>query len=160
MTNLKPSAIIMGLSRCSAVGSAHGLGPWCRRFESYHLDHKKDLLFRVGRFYFVGEMMIRTTSRLVANEVRLSSEAVGSLFTNGARSHPIIQPWYGVFLSKSQAWYIIRRTSVYHHRRCISSRLGVYFCDLMIYNAVALVIYKTPFWWYTRLCRDLVMRFA
>ena len=41
------------LSRCSAVGSAHGLGPWCRRFESYHLDHKKHYTIWYGAFYFV-----------------------------------------------------------------------------------------------------------
>ena len=32
-------AIII-LSRCGAVGSARGLGPWGRRFEPCHLDHE------------------------------------------------------------------------------------------------------------------------
>ena len=32
------------ISRCSAVGSARGLGPWGRRFDPCHLDHKKSLL--------------------------------------------------------------------------------------------------------------------
>ena len=28
------------ISRCSAAGSARGLGPWGRRFEPCHLDQK------------------------------------------------------------------------------------------------------------------------
>ena len=39
-------AIII-LSRCGAVGSARGLGPWGRRFEPCHLDQRKGL----KRFY-------------------------------------------------------------------------------------------------------------
>ena len=31
-------------SRCSAAGSARGLGPWGRRFEPCHLDQLRELL--------------------------------------------------------------------------------------------------------------------
>ena len=38
-------------SRCSAVGSALGLGPRCREFESLHLDHAKSpLSVRIAGF--------------------------------------------------------------------------------------------------------------
>ena len=40
----------------------------------------------------------------------------------------------------------------YHHRRCISSRISVYFCGLMIC--------KTSFWWYTMLRIDDIHGFA
>ena len=30
---------VLYISRCSAVGSARGLGPWGRRFDPCHLDH-------------------------------------------------------------------------------------------------------------------------
>ena len=38
------------LSRRSAVGSARGLGPWGRRFDSCRLDHLRDF-FKVSYFF-------------------------------------------------------------------------------------------------------------
>ena len=41
-------------SGCSAVGSASGLGPECREFESLHSDHVKPLkLLGFSGFYFL-----------------------------------------------------------------------------------------------------------
>ena len=37
-------------SRCSAVGSARGLGPWGRRFDPCHLDQFKDFLRNSRKF--------------------------------------------------------------------------------------------------------------
>ena len=42
-------------SGCSAVGSASGLGPECREFESLHSDHKNSDTFRYCCFYFCNE---------------------------------------------------------------------------------------------------------
>ena len=45
-------AIII-LSRCGAVGSARGLGPWGRRFEPCHLDHEIILKKLVKSSFFL-----------------------------------------------------------------------------------------------------------
>ena len=93
-------------------------------------------------------LTVRSCFQRKLNQVRLASEGGASLLVTAARSVtsnavamlPVISTkkerscCFVLFLSKSQAWYIIRHKSVYHHLRCISSRLGVYFCDLMIYN--------------------------
>ena len=37
------------ISRCSAVGSARGLGPWGRRFDPCHLDHTIAILRKLKK---------------------------------------------------------------------------------------------------------------
>ena len=58
-------AIII-LSRCGAVGSARGLGPWGRRFEPCHLDHKIILkkLVKSSFFLLQGDKRVITITNI------------------------------------------------------------------------------------------------
>ena len=85
-------------SRCSAVGSAHGLGPWCRRFESYHLDHKKHCTIWYGAFYFVWadvdstylQALLESGSPNEQSREVFAHQRLRSVTSNLLRSHPII----------------------------------------------------------------------
>ena len=50
--------LIYSISGCSAVGSALGLGPRCRGFESLHSDHKKNNTVWYCSFYFCIEIIL------------------------------------------------------------------------------------------------------
>ena len=66
--------------RCSAVGSALGLGPRCRGFESSHLDHKETSA-RTSLFF--GERARTYGVRMRASEAKTESEktVLGTVFS-------------------------------------------------------------------------------
>ena len=68
------------------LGRALGSGPRSRTFKSSHSDHKNTVLVWYG--IFIRELVRFDSFCFSENDVHLASEAVGSLFTNGARRVP------------------------------------------------------------------------
>ena len=96
MTKVICNDIIRMFPGCSAVGSARGLGPRCRRFESCHSDQKKNersyplilFLFDVSSQTCFAKQNAGSHPPLEDRQARLSGKERG--YHGAERSYPVI----------------------------------------------------------------------